>query len=163
MNDCMLFIDGSVNPRSKIGYGAYLAVPDSGLSLDRLKDQVNVKQFVDTSSTKLELQNLLWALKEVAILGRKVTIYTDSQNSISLLDRREKLEKNNYYSSKNKRLNNYELYQAFYETIDKFECQFVKIKGHKKSSQKNDIDKIFALVDKASRQALRRAEATLTF
>lgn len=71
MNDCKLFIDGSVNPHSKIGYGAYLSVYEIGLSLDTLKEQVNVKQFEDTSSTKLELQNMLWALNNVTFLKLK--------------------------------------------------------------------------------------------
>jgi len=32
---------------------------------------------------------------------------------------------------------------------------FIKVKGHKKSSLKDEIDTIFNLVDKASRRALR--------
>jgi len=164
MNELMIFIDGSVHTRSKTGYGAYLAVSEIGLSLDILKEQVKVKQFEDTSSTKLELQNLLWALNDVNILGSKVIIYTDSQNIISLQSRREKLERKNYRSSQNKRLNNYELYQEFYKIIDKFDCTFVKVQGHKKSSQKDDIDRLFTLVDRASRETLRKgAQIILTF
>ena len=58
MTDLILFTDGSVNPQTNIGYGAYLTVPEEGLSLDSLKLSVKVKRFERTSSTKLELQTL---------------------------------------------------------------------------------------------------------
>ena len=162
MNQLKIFIDGSVHARSKIGYGAYLVVSDIGVSLDILKEQVKVKQFENTSSTKLELQNLLWVLQDIGILDDKITIYTDSQNIISLQNRREKLEKTNYFSRKNTRLNNYALYQAFYQVIDTVDCHFVKVLGHQKPSQKNDIDRLFTLVDRGARQALRKGVAHMT-
>ncbi len=71
----MLFTDGSVNTQSKIGYGAYLAVFDRGLSLESLKKNIKVKQFEHTSSTKLELQTLLWALSDIQAPGSNVVVY----------------------------------------------------------------------------------------
>ena len=151
----MLFTDGSVNTHSKIGYGAYLAVFECGLQLDVLRTSVKVKRFEHTSSTKLELQTLLWALRDIQTLGDKVTVYTDSQNIMGLHGRRERLEQNNYLSSKNRRLNNYELYQEFYRMTDQLHCKFVQLRGHQVSNQKDDIDRMFTLVDRASRNALR--------
>ncbi len=49
----MLLTDGSVNTQSNIGYGAYLAVSERGLSLDLLRTRVKVRRFEHTSSTKL--------------------------------------------------------------------------------------------------------------
>ncbi|MBU0755669.1 MAG: ribonuclease H, partial [Planctomycetes bacterium] len=72
MDELILLTDGSVNARSKIGYGAYLAVSEVGLSLDLLKRRVKVRRFEHTSSTKLELQILLWALSEIPATGCKV-------------------------------------------------------------------------------------------
>jgi ribonuclease HI len=155
MDELMLFTDGSVNTHSNIGYGAYLAVPEGGLALDLLRASVKVKAFEHTSSTKLELQTLLWALSDIQALWNKVVVYTDSQNIMSLQGRRDQLEQNDYRSKKNKRLNNYELYQAFYKMTDKLDCEFVKVNGHKVSNKKNDIDRLFTLVDRASRNALR--------
>ena len=80
MDKLMLFTDGSVNTQSNIGYGAYLAVSEYGLSLESLKKCVKVKRFEYTSSTKLELQTLLWALSDIQALESKLIIYTDSQN-----------------------------------------------------------------------------------
>ena len=155
MAELMLFTDGSVNAQSNIGYGAYLTVPESGLSLDSLRSRVKVKAFEHTSSTKLELQTLLWAFSEIQALGIKVIVYTDSQNIMGLQARRDRFEQTDYRSKKNRRLNNYELYQEFYRITDPLDCEFVKVRGHQVSNQKDYIDKLFALVDRASRSALR--------
>ena len=151
----MLFTDGSVNTRSNIGYGAYLAVSECGLSLDSLRARVKVRRFEHTSSTKLELQTLLWALRDIQALGSKVIVYTDSQNIMGLPGRRERFEQSNYRSKKNRLLNNYELYQEFYRMTNQLNCEFVKVRGHQVSNQKDDIDRLFTLVDRASRNALR--------
>ena len=152
----MIFTDGSVNTHSNIGYGAYLSVSERGLSLDSLRPRVKVRRFEHTSSTKLELQTLLWALSDIQALGsRRVIVYTDSQNIMGLQVRRDRFEQNDYRSKKNKRLKNYELYQEFYRMTDQLDCEFVKVCGHQVSKQKDDIDRIFTLVDRASRNALR--------
>ena len=155
MDELMLLTDASVNTQSKIGYGAYLAVSESGQTIESLKERVKVRRFEHTSSTKLELQTLLWALGDIHALRGKVTVYTDSQNIMGLQGRRERLEQNDYRSKKNRRLNNYQLYQEFYRMTDQLDCEFVKVRGHRVSNQKDDIDRLFTLVDRASRNALR--------
>jgi ribonuclease HI len=155
MDELILLTDGSVNTRSNIGYGAYLAVSERVFSLDSLRTRVKVRRFNHTSSTKLELQTLLWALSDIQTLGGKVIVYTDSQNIIGLKGRRDRLVQNDYRSKKNKRLNNYELYQKFYGMIGQLDCELVKVPGHQVSNQKDDIDRLFTIVDRASRNALR--------
>ena len=156
MDDLKLFTDGSVDPQSNIGYGAYLMVAENGLSLDFLRCRVKVRRFENTSSTKLELQTLLWAMADAEILGRRVRVYTDSQNIIGLLGRRDRLEQNRYQSKENKRIRNHELYQEFYRTMDQMNMRMVKVSGHKRSRQKDETDRLFTLVDRASRKALRK-------
>ncbi len=155
-----IFIDGSVNNQLKIGYGAYLAVSELDTAIESLKDTVRVRRFEQTSSTKLELQTLLWALSETIALDSGsdmvLTVYTDSQNIIGLRGRRTRLEASDYFSSKNKKLHNYELYQEFYRLSSSLTCEFVKVIGHQPSSRKSEIDKLFGLVDQASRRSLRR-------
>ena len=155
-----IFIDGSVNNQLKIGYGAYLVVSELGAAIESLKDTVRVKRFEHTNSTKLELQTLLWALSETVALDSGsdmvLTVYTDSQSIIRLPGRRARLEESNYFSSKNNQLNNYELYQEFYRLNSSLTCEFVKVIGHQPPSKKYEIDKLFSLVDQASRRALRR-------
>ena len=116
---------------------------------------MKVKQFEQTSSTKLELQILLWALDDIQLAGHTIVVHTDSQNIISLPGRRKRFEQNNYHSKTGKLHKNYRLYQEFYRITEDLNCEWVKVKGHKVASQKNDIDRVFTLVDKAARNALR--------
>jgi len=155
MVELILFIDGSVNTQSNIGYGAYLAVSERGHSLDSLRTRVKLRRFEHTSSTKLELQTLLWALSDIQALVSRIIVYTDSQNIMGLNGRRDWFEQNDYRSKKNKPLNNYELYQEFYRMTYRLDLEFVKVPGHKVSNQKDDFDKFFTLVDRASRNAMR--------
>ncbi len=155
VNQLLLFTDGSVNTQSRIGYGAYLATSLSATATNTSKLSVKVKQFTDTSSTKLELQTLLWALEEIGETTTKITVYTDSQNIIKLPQRRVQLEQSNFHSKNGKPLNNCELYRKFFDIVDRLNCTFLKVRGHQLSNRKTDTDKLFTLVDKASRNALR--------
>ncbi|SDZ95133.1 RNase H [Desulfuromusa kysingii] len=144
-----------MDTQSKVGYGAYLAVSETDVSLSELKQRVKIKRFEQTSSTRLELQTLLWALGDISLLNHHITIYTDSQNIIGLPARRHRLEQNKYHSSQGKLLKNYLLYQQFYQWTDQFDCQLIKVTGHQPTTQKETLDQFFSLVDKASRKALR--------
>ena len=143
MSTVSLFTDGSVNVQSKIGYGAYLMLSDLS-GAEPSQEDVRVKRFVETSSTKLELQTLLWALAETSHPGDTVRIYTDSQNIIGLPRRRERFETNNYFSKK-----------AFYRVTDELNFELIKVQGHLPSDEMNAIDRIFTLVDNGSRDAQR--------
>ena len=155
MKKIKLFTDSSVNPQEKVGFGAYLLLKNKDISFEEMKKDIKTKRFEDTSSTKLELQTLLWSLEEINDKDVIIEIYTDCQNIIGLQDRRERLEKNNFHSSAGKLMNNHELYKYFFEKTDELNLTFIKDKGHKKNSLKDEIDTIFNLVDKASRNALR--------
>jgi ribonuclease HI len=157
MKELHLFTDGSVDSAPKIGYGAYLLVAETGLPLDELSRQIKVQRFEQTSSTRLELQTLLWALGEIQTTGCKLAIYSDSQNIISLPARRKRLEQDDFRSKLNRQLNHSQLYQDFYHLTDHLICDFIKVRGHQAAQQKNTIEQIFALVDRASRKALRKA------
>ncbi|QSZ42855.1 ribonuclease H [Sulfurimonas aquatica] len=152
-----LFTDGSVSPQSKIGFGAYLLLDTLEVLPNELQKKIKVKRFKDSSSTKLELETLLWALNEESLINYKIEVYTDCQNIIGLKDRRERLEKNEYMTSKDKVIKNHELYKDFFKRLDILDCEFIKVKGHKKSSTKNKIDEIFTLVDRTTRKALRES------
>ncbi|MGE0739139.1 ribonuclease HI [Sulfurimonas sp.] len=150
-----LFTDASVNPQTNVGYGAYLLLAEYELEAPHQEERVRIKRFTKTTSSKLELQTLLWALSEIKFKKRKIIIFTDCQNLISLQDRRERIIKNNYMTKKNELLRNHELYKKFYTLVAHNECDFVKVKGHKKTQEKDFVDNLFTLVDRASREALR--------
>lgn len=163
MPGLMLFTDASLDTKTGIGYGAFLAANDILMSLAALKEKVKVKQFDNTTSTKLELQALLWACAELnAVKTISVIVYTDSQNILGLPGRRSELERKDYCAASGRRLHNAELYQAFYQMTDARDCQFIKVAGHKPQTQKSDLDKVFALVDKAARSALRNFNRSVT-
>jgi len=151
-----LFTDGSVNPQSGVGFGAYLFLDKLEYSCSELEKKIVIKKFDNTSSTKLELETLLWALTEKSLKNLKTVVYTDCQNIIGLKARRDKFEKNSYITAKGKVIKNHELYKDFFEKMDMLDCRFIKVKGHKKSASKDEVDKIFTLVDKATREALRK-------
>lgn len=155
MPELMLFTDSSLDPQTRIGYGAYLALTEPGLALPELSAQVKLRRFVETSSTPLELQTLLWALSELPESAAKLSVYTDSQNIIGLPARRARLEQNDYRSAKHKRLGDYLLYQEFYRQSDRLAFELIKLQGHKLAAQKDDVDRLFTLVDRAARAALR--------
>ena len=120
-----------------------------------LESKVKLKRFENTSSTKLEIQTVLWALSEVSEFEGKIILYTDSQNITGLPGRRERLEKNDFFSKQGRKMNNWELYQAFYRLTDGLNFELKKVTGHKKTNAKDNIDRLFTLVDRASRNAVR--------
>lgn len=154
MKTLLLFTDISVNRETKIGYGAYLFL-DNLCATSDLSEKIRLKKFKNTSSTKLELQTLLWAFQETEKYKGKFIIHTDSQNIIGLKDRRQRLEENNYLTKRNIPIKNYELYKEFFFMLDQIDAEFVKVTGHKSNKTKTNMDRIFSLVDKASRKALR--------
>jgi ribonuclease HI len=154
-DNLLLFIDGSVNTQGKVGCGAYLLVHAENESDKSLRDWVKIKQFANASSSKLELQTLLWALSEIGETSKKIVVYTDSQNIVGLASRQSTLEQNNYHSAHNKLLNHHELYRTFFEITDLLDCDFVKVEGHKPGRDKGYHDQLFTLVDRAARKALR--------
>jgi len=157
MTEWILLTDASVDTLKKVGYGAMLLLLPADLVRlpDELKRLVQLKRFEQTSSTKLELQTLLWALGRVQKTECRLTIYTDSQNIIGLPARRERLENQDFCSSSGKTLNNADLYREFYRLTDQLNCTFVKIRGHQPIRSKKHIDLLFTLVDRAARKALR--------
>lgn len=159
MNTIKLFTDGSVNPQSKIGFGAYL-VADNFSTINFLQNTIKIKKFENTSSTLLELQTLLWALDEINTT-LPISIYTDCQNILGLKKRCETFENNGYLTKTNRLIPHHELYKAFYEKIKLLNCEFIKVKGHKKTSKKDETERLFTLVDKASRNALRQFKETV--
>lgn len=158
MQNIYLFTDGSVDTQTKIGYGAYLYCNTIDEPIEYMKNKVQTVCFNETSSSKLELQTLLWAMEQINDQSIKITVFTDSQNIINLPNRRKKLEKEDFISKKNIALKNVALYKQFYELMDTYQVEIIKIKGHKKSIEKDTLDRIFTLVDRASRKALRESK-----
>lgn len=159
IQELFLFTDGSVNTKTKVGCGACLFTSNTSIPIDELKGKIQIVFFENTSSTKLEIENLLWALNQIKHFPVNLTVYTDSQNIVHLPERRKKLEQKQYFSNQGKLINSHNLYKEFYRLTDELNCKFIKVEGHKSTSNKDFIDNIFTLVDRASRNALRNFNA----
>jgi ribonuclease HI len=157
MNKLIVFTDGSVNNNTKVGYGACLICEEPFPDPGELRSRVRVKRFEATSPARLELQTILWTLEGIDGTGNKIVVYTDSQTIIGLPRRRLRLEKNDFSSGNNKPLPNSDLYREFYLLTDRLNCEWIKVKGHSASGRKSAAEKLFSLVDTASRHALRKA------
>ncbi|MDZ7923895.1 MAG: RNase H family protein [Marinagarivorans sp.] len=152
-----LFTDASVHTQSRTGVGAYLWLADIASPSEHIMTQIKTHHFSDTSSSQCELQTLLWAFDalQTQLKQRPFTLYTDCQNIVSLPARRQNLEQKTFCNARQQRLQHADLYQQFYSWCDTLNFKILKISGHKASAQKNELDKIFALVDQAARRVLR--------
>ena len=65
-------------------------------------------------------------------------------------------QKNDYKSGRGVLFNNHKYYKAFFKFTDTLNIEVIKVKGHKPSADKDVIDKVFTVVDRAARNALRR-------
>lgn len=162
MNDTALFTDVSLDPGRKLGVGAYLVLPASLIiKISEVAERIKVRRFEDTSSTKLEIQTVLWALEEYRngpqISGHgKLYLYSDSQCVSGLLKRRPGLLARGFLSKRsNQPLRNSTLYRAFYKFHDELGFEVIKVKGHSRTRHNDSAQHIFSIVDKEVRKALR--------
>lgn len=168
MNKFALFTDASLNPKRKVGIGGYLIVPETVLKTQanqikkaELEEILVLKRFENTSSTKLEVQTVLWAMREYCTRSAdcgpgKLQIYSDSQCVAGLLPRRTRLERNGFQSrGRGRQLKNTSLYRKFYELHDRLQFQVAKVAGHTRSRSRNTIEAVFSFIDQRVRKALK--------
>jgi ribonuclease HI len=167
MPEQLLFTDVSLNPQLKIGMGAYLLLTESVLSAGperipkhEIINQIVVRKFENTSSTKLEIETVLWAtgdLKQNAGKGSSgLKLFTDSQCVSGLSGRRKKLEGTGYISkSQGKELNHATLYKEFYKLQDELGFEVIKVAGHSPKSTHDTVTRIFSILDIHVRKLLK--------
>jgi ribonuclease HI len=162
--DFAIFTDVSVSPVLKLGVGAYVMVPASFLDASygiigrsQITGRIKVRRFKGTSSTRLELQTVLWALAEnQQVPHGSLTIFSDSQCVSGLLNRKHRLLAGGFLSKKtNQLLGNASLYRRFFEFHDELGFHVVKVDGHPGSRVHDVAQRIFSFVDKEARKALK--------
>lgn len=151
-----LLTDCSVSSDADLGIGGYLLIEDSDVNLERLSQHVRIKAFRNATSTELELRTLLWALSELDNPIVELTIYTDSQNILSLVERRERLEQKDFRNRSGVELKHSKIYREFYEVMDDMDFHLVKVRGHCQVEKRNKIERIFSLIDRMTRMELRK-------
>lgn len=157
-----------MNSRLGRGVGGYLFLPavslkasPDGIDKPDIIKHLVTRRFTGTGSTQLEIQTMLWALEDYrnASTGSRhgeLTVYTDSQCAAGLLRRRSGLENKKYAGSKtNSVIKNALLYQTFYSLHDELGVTVVKVAGHGPSSSHDTVHRIFSILDREVRKALR--------
>ena len=168
MNRFALFTDVSVNPQRKVGVGGYLLVPLSFLEQEphtvvqgAVSNLLKTRKFEETSSTKLELQTVLWALDDVLeeLTGSScgsLQIYTDSQCVAGILARRAALTNADFIAKRSGQpLAHAPLYRAFYAKYDQLGFQLIKVAGHASTHTHDTVHRIFSYVDRDVRKELK--------
>jgi len=162
-----LFTDVSLNPQLKLGMGAYLLLTEDETStepdkLDKhhLINQIVVRKFENTSSTKLEIETVLWALdefkKNCKEENQSLLLYSDSQCVCGLPGRRQKLESSDFIGkSSGKVLNHSELYKDFYNLQNELGFEVIKVSGHAPKSTHDTVHRIFSYLDHEVRRLFK--------
>jgi len=163
-----LFTDVSVNPQRRLGVGACLLLPLALLDappeeLDReeLAGQLRCRRFTETSSTRLELQTVLWGLElfreqQTEPERGLLRLYTDSSAIVGLPGRRDRLERGGYRSGRSGvELSNAALYRDFYAASDELGFSIVKVAGHSRAADHDSVRRLFTVVDRGARRALK--------
>lgn len=148
-----LFTDCSVAPQTRSGIGGYLYLEDLN---EVSADSIQLKSFENVSCTELELRTLLWALNSLEYRGKALKVYTDSQNITGLLNRRQRLEQKEFRNASGKVLKHAEIYREFYQLADELNFEVIKVRGHCRKSEKTDLERIFSVLDRRTRNELRR-------
>jgi len=165
MNSLALFTDVSLNPERRCGVGVYFVIPASMLPVtpdcvDKsvVDKHVVVRRFENTTSTKLEVQTVLWALENTCKPSGpdRMQIYTDSQGIAGLLGRRQTLELNGFCAKRsNLPVKNAALYRTFYEFFDRLGFEVIKVPGHSRYHSHDTVCRIFSFVDRKARKSLK--------
>jgi len=168
MSGDALFTDASVNSQLKRGVGGYLFLPaallESSLgSIDKadIIGRLKLRRCTGASSTQMEIRTILWALEDYrnALTGSchgELSVYTDSQCVVDLSRRRSGLENKNYISKKtDSEIKNASLYRKLYSLYDMLNMNVIKVAGHSRAASHDTVHRIFSIVDREVRKALR--------
>ncbi len=151
-----IFTDGSCNPTYNIGtWAAILLCGD--------KKFVITGESLHTTHQRMELLAVIEAITfaDEKLENHPLDIYTDSQYVVRLIDRKDKLTKNQFITKKGNLLNNSDLIERLIHQIETHKLNFVKVKAHQKSKPEgtnySDISIVnFNIeVDKLARKTLR--------
>ena len=123
-----IYTDGSSHTQKLIGaWAAIIYYNDS---------KIIIKQVVvNTNHNRMEMQAVIQAIKFVDTnysTNIPIIINSDSQYVVNLVDRKEKLKKNEFFTRKGNPVKNLDLVITLIDQIESHEITFNKIKAHVK-------------------------------
>ncbi len=169
MNDYFIFSDASFDPNSGRGVGATLIVTSDLLMQKEgaLHFEIQTKRIDGENIARLEFLSAIGALKEWKLKFQnrghlektapvKITLIIDCKAIENILQRRERLERDNFFSKKTSQpLANADLYREFFILYDELLPEIVWVKGHSARQSRDRWQEVFSLVDKMARKRLR--------
>lgn len=169
MESVHVFTDASVSIAKGKAIGGYVVLQNLAMDQMNSASASLVASFIDPNFKFIEIETHKSNIAEIktfiyvcqnsteVLHANKVYCYSDCQALCELNGpRRKRLESKGFKNRYGMPLAHSELYQQVLEFCDKFQVEFVKVKGHK--SRKlglNLTQTIFARVDQLSRQFLR--------
>ena len=123
-----IYTDGSSHTQKLIGAWAAIIYYN--------KTKIIIKQVeTNTSHNRMEMQAVIQAIKFVDTnysINIPIIINSDSQYVVNLVDRKEKLKKNEFFTRKGNPVKNLDLVTTLIDQIETHEITFNKIKAHVK-------------------------------
>ncbi len=123
-----IYTDGSSHTQKLIGAWAAIIYYN--------KTKIIIKQVeTNTSHNRMEMQAVIQAIKFVDTnysTNIPIIINSDSQYVVNLVDRKEKLKKNEFFTRKGNPVKNLDLVITLIDQIESHEITFNKIKAHVK-------------------------------
>ena len=123
-----IYTDGSSHTQKLIGAWAAIIYYN--------KTKIIIKQVVvNTNHNRMEMQAVIQAIKFVDTnysTNIPIIINSDSQYVVNLVDRKEKLKKNEFFTRKGNPVKNLDLVITLIDQIETHEITFNKIKAHVK-------------------------------
>ncbi len=149
-NNIEVFTDGSCHTQLCIGaWASVLLINDQKVCLSGVLN--------NTTHNRMEILAVLKALEYIVksnISFVKITIVSDSQYVVGLLDRQSKFIKSNFKTNALNDIRNVDLVKELFNYTDKLNVEFIKIKAHQKPT---DIINYNIEVDKTCRNLVRKA------
>lgn len=156
-----LFTDASFDSASKLASCGVLLLDKAAAFGEPASSKNVVTKFIkQTGCSGAEVCSAIYGLGIISDLevsrNPQVYLITDSTAVQGLVQRRPRLEKNNFLSrSSGKPLKNAEVYREFYQVYDQVRPEMILLKGHRPKHQRDPIEKQFAIVDQRVRKELR--------
>ena len=145
-----IFTDGSCHTQLKTGGWAAIIFIGADKIILNGSDPNTTHQRMELTAV---LESLTY-LQHCDLGRRQITIYSDSQYVVDMLDRKERLISSDYKTKKLKPIRNSDLVQALIRFMESFDIQFQKIKSHQRRPH-NAEALVNREVDLLSRQKMR--------
>jgi ribonuclease HI len=137
-----IYTDGSCHTQHCIGgWAAIIFINSKKIVLSGLEE--------DTTHNRMEILAVINALEYVKStlgIGETITVVSDSQYVIGLIERQTKFLKSDFKTKAGLDIRNVDLVKHILELLNQLQVSFVKIKAHQKTTNvinyNNEVDKL---------------------